>query len=84
MDDLSKSIEFFRRAKDRGGDTKLLAKGLLHLIKHTEPARDREQKKAEDLLNKAWKYAGQSSLKNIAEALYLVTKGMKSKPDEDE
>ena len=75
MDDLSKSVEFFRRAKDRSGDTKLLAKGIFHLVKHLGLAED--QKKPYDLLTKAWKYAGALSLRNIAEALYLITKEIK-------
>lgn len=82
-DDLSRSVEYFRRAKDRGGDEKLLARGLLHFLKHlqdsswTELKKGRDIRRAEDLLDKAWKVSGTSSLKKTAEALYLFTKELK-------
>ena len=75
--DLSRSEEYFRRSKDRGGDSKLLARGLLHLVKHLEPTSGRDFNRAKELLNRAWKYNGASSMKNIAEAMHLITRGMK-------
>ena len=77
MDDLSKSEEYFRRAKDRKGDMKLLIRGLLHLVKYLSPVSGREAKRSEELLNKAWKYFGEKSIKNTAEAMWLVSKGLK-------
>ena len=69
MADINRSEEYFRRAKDRGGDEKLIARGLLHLTKHLGFTEGRDFKRAEQLLDRAWKSTGTASKKKIAEAM---------------
>ena len=79
MADIQRSEDYFRRAKDRGGDEKLLARGLLHLIKHLELTEGRDFGRANELLDRAWKKAGSSNRKLTAEAMFLVARELKKK-----
>lgn len=75
--DISRAEQYFRRAKDRGGDTKLIARGLLHLVKHLELIAGRDSQRAKELLDRAWKQTGTAVDKKIAEAMWLITKELK-------
>lgn len=77
MADINRAEEYFRRAKDRGGDEKLIARGLLHLTKHLNLTEGRDLKRAQQLLDRAWKSTGTTSRKMTAEAMWLVAKGLK-------
>ncbi len=77
MSDIDRSHDYFRRSKDRGGDDKLIARGLLHLVKHLGMTEGRDFKRAEQLLDRAWKSTGTTSRKKTAEAMFLVTRELK-------
>ena len=79
MADISRSMDYFRRAKERGGDEKLIARGLLHLTKHLGLTEGRDFKRAQELLDRAWKTSGSTSRKKTAEAMFLVAKELKRK-----
>jgi len=77
--DITRSENYFRRAKDRGGGEKLIARGLLHLTKFLELTEGRDLKRAQQLLDLAWKTSGAASRKKTAEAMYLVARELKKK-----
>lgn len=79
MADIQRSEDYFRRAKDRGGDDKLLARGLMHLIKHLEMTEGRDFGRANELLDRAWKKTGTTNRKLTAEAMFLVARELKKK-----
>ncbi len=79
MADIQRSMDYFRRSKERGGDEKLIARGLLHLIKHLGLTGGRDFKRAQELLDRAWKTSGSTSRKKTAEAMFLVTRELKKK-----
>jgi len=79
MADINRSEDYFRRAKDRGGDEKLIARGLLHLTKHLGLTGGRDFSRAQQLLDRAWKISGSSSRKLTAEAMYYVARELKKK-----
>jgi len=75
MADINRAEDYFRRSRDRGGDTKLLARGLLHLLKHLEMDGGRDFNRAQDLLDRAWKKSGSERI--IADAMFLVSRELK-------
>ncbi len=75
--DVTRANDYFRRAKDRGGDPKLIARGLLHLVKHLELEKGRDTGRAKELLDQAWKQTGNTVQKKIAEAMFLLTRALK-------
>lgn len=77
MADINRAEDYFRRSKDKGGDKKLLARGLLHLAKHLELEDGRDFGRANELLDRAWKN-NVDSLKNTAHAMFLVARGLKA------
>ena len=79
MADINRSEDYFRRARDRGGDEKLIARGLLHLTKHLGLTEGRDFKRAQELLDRAWKKMGTTSRKLTAEAMFLVARELKKK-----
>ena len=79
MADIDRAGDYFRRSKDRGGDEKLLARGLLHLTKHLGLEGGRDLKRAQELLDRAWKSSGSTSLRKTAEALFLVSRELKKR-----
>ena len=74
MSDIKRSEDYFRRSKDKNGDEKNLARGLLHLVKHLGLDKGRDFKRAQQLLDQAWKTSGTSSRKKTAEAMFLVAR----------
>jgi len=74
--DLKRAEDYFRRAKDRGGDTKLPTRGLLHPVKHLNLTEGRDFKRATELLDRGWKKSEPSGVKLAAEAMYLVARGL--------
>jgi hypothetical protein len=79
MADIKRAEDYFRRSKDRGGDEKLLARGLLHLTKHLGLTEGRDFKRAQELLDQAWKKAGSANRKKTAEAMFLVARELDKK-----
>lgn len=79
MSDISRAEDYFRRSKDRGGDEKLLARGLLHIAKHLELTDGRDFGRATELLDRAWKKSGSTNRKMTSEAMFLVARGLKAK-----
>jgi hypothetical protein len=78
MADINRAEDYFRRSKDRGGDIKLLARGLLHLVKHLGLEEGRDFGRAQELLDRAWKQTSEASnRKNTAHAMFLVARGLK-------
>jgi hypothetical protein len=71
-------MDYFRRSKDKNGDEKLLARGLLHLVKHLGLDKGRDFKRAQELLDQAWKTSGVSSRRKTGEAMFLVARELKS------
>lgn len=74
MSDISRSEDYFRRAKDKNGDEKLIARGLLHLVKHLDLDKGRDFKQAQQLLDQAWKTSGTTGRRKTAHAMYLVAR----------
>jgi hypothetical protein len=79
MADIDRAQDYFRRSKDKNGDEKLLARGLLHLVKHLGLDKGRDFKRAQELLDRAWKISGASSRKKTGEAMFLVARELKAK-----
>lgn len=79
MADIDRAQDYFRRSKDRGGDEKLLARGLLHLTKHLGLTEGRDMKRAQEKLDRAWKVSGTTSRKLMADAMFLVARELKKK-----
>ncbi len=79
MADIQRAEDYFRRSKDKSGDEKMLARGLLHLIKHLALTEGRDFGRANELLDRAWKKMGVSSRKLTAEAMFLVARELKKK-----
>jgi hypothetical protein len=79
MADIQRAEDYFRRSKDKSGDEKMLARGLLHLIKHLELTEGRDFGRAHELLDRAWKKIGVTSRKLTAEAMFLVARELKKK-----
>ncbi len=79
MADIDRAQDYFRRSKDKNGDEKLLARGLLHLVKHLGLDKGRDFKRAQELLDRAWKISGVSSRKKTGEAMFLVARELKAK-----
>ena len=79
MADIDRAQDYFRRSKDRGGDEKLLARGLLHLTKHLGLTEGRDMKRAQEKLDRAWKTSGSTSRKLTADAMFLVSRELKKK-----
>lgn len=79
MADIDRSQDYFRRSKDKNGDEKLLARGLLHLVKHLGLDKGRDFKRAQELLDQAWKTSGTTSRKKTADAMFLVARELKAK-----
>jgi len=77
MADIDRAQDYFRRSKDRGGDEKLLARGLLHLTKHLGLTEGRDLKRAQEKLDRAWKTSGSTSRKLTADAMFLVARELK-------
>jgi hypothetical protein len=77
--DIGRAEDYFRRAKDKNGDEKLLARGLLHLVKHLGMAEGRDFKRATELLERAWKTSGAAGRRKTGEAMMLVARELKSK-----
>jgi len=75
LSDINRAEDYFRRSRDRKGDTKLLARGLLHLIKHLGLEDGRDFKRAQELLDRAWKKSG--SDRQISDAMFLVARELK-------
>lgn len=78
MADINRAEDYFRRSKDKNGDEKNLARGLLHLVKHLGLDKGRDFKRAQELLDRAWKTSGTSSRKKTAEAMFLVARELKA------
>ncbi len=78
MADIDRAQDYFRRSKDKNGDEKLLARGLLHLVKHLGLDKGRDFKRAQELLDRAWKISGVSSRKKTGEAMFLVARELKA------
>lgn len=74
MSDISRAEDYFRRAKDKNGDEKLIARGLLHLTKHLGLDKGRDFKRAQQLLDQAWKTSGTTGRRKTAEAMFLVAR----------
>lgn len=74
MSDIKRAEDYFRRSKDKNGDEKTLARGLLHLVKHLGLDKGRDFKRAQQLLDQAWKTSGASSRKKTADAMFLVAR----------
>ena len=74
MSDIKRSEDYFRRSKDKNGDEKLLARGLLHLVKHLGLDKGRDFKRAQQLLDQAWKTSGVASRRKTGEAMFLVAR----------
>ena len=79
MADIDRAQDYFRRSKDRGGDEKLLARGLLHFTKHLGLTEGRDMKRAQEKLDRAWKTSGSTSRKLIADAMFLVARELKKR-----
>ena len=79
MADIDRAQDYFRRSKDRGGDEKLLARGLLHFTKHLGLTEGRDMKRAQEKLDRAWKTSGSTSRKLTADAMFLVARELKKK-----
>lgn len=79
MADIDRSQDYFRRSKDKNGDEKLLARGLLHLVKHLGLDKGRDFKRAQELLDQAWKISGARSRRKTADAMFLVARELKAK-----
>lgn len=79
MADIDRAQDYFRRSKDKNGDEKLLARGLLHLVKHLGLDKGRDFKRAQELLDQAWKKSGVSSRRKTGEAMFLVARELKAK-----
>jgi hypothetical protein len=77
--DIGRAEDYFRRSKDKNGDEKLLARGLLHLVKHLGMTEGRDFKRATELLDRAWKTSGTVSRRKTGEAMFLVARELKSK-----
>jgi len=77
MADIDRAQDYFRRSKDRGGDEKLLARGLLHFTKHLGLTEGRDMKRAQEKLDRAWKTSGSTSRKLTADAMFLVARELK-------
>ncbi len=75
--DINRAEDYFRRSKDKGGETKNLARGLMHLIKHLSLTDGRDFGRANELLDQAWKKSGGD--KKMAEAMWLVARELKKK-----
>lgn len=73
--DINRAEDYFRRSKDKGGDDKLLARGLLHLIKFLEFTDGRDFGRAVELLDQSWKKIGQK--RKMSEAMFLVARELK-------
>lgn len=78
MADINRAEDYFRRSKDKNGDEKNLARGLLHLVKHLGLDKGRDFKRAQELLDRAWKSSGTTSRKKTAEAMFLVARELKA------
>ncbi len=76
---IGRAEDYFRRSKDKNGDEKLLARGLLHLVKHLGLTEGRDLKRATQLLDQAWKTSGVSSRRKTADAMFLVARELGSK-----
>ena len=79
MADIDRAQDYFRRSKDKNGDEKLLARGLLHLVKHLGLGKGRDFKRAQELLDQAWKTSGTTSRRKTGEAMFLVARELKAK-----
>ncbi len=79
MADIDRAQDYFRRSKDRGGDEKLLARGLLHFTKHLGLTEGRDMKRAQEKLDRAWKTSGSTSRKLTADAMFLVARELKKR-----
>ena len=79
MADIDRAQDYFRRSKDKNGDEKLLARGLLHFVKHLGLDKGRDFKRAQELLDQAWKASGTRSRKKTGEAMFLVARELKAK-----
>ena len=79
MADIDRAQDYFRRSKDKNGDEKLLARGLLHLVKHLGLDKGRDFKRAQELLDQAWKISGTRSRRKTADAMFLVARELKAK-----
>lgn len=79
MADIDRAQTYFRRSKDKNGDEKLLARGLLHLVKHLGLDKGRDFKRAQQLLDQAWKTSGVKSRRMTGEAMFLVARELKAK-----
>jgi hypothetical protein len=77
MADIERSMDYFRRSKDRGGDEKLIARGLLHMVRHLGLTEGRDFGRAQELLDRGWKMTGTAAKKKIAEAMFLVARELK-------
>jgi hypothetical protein len=77
--DIGRAEDYFRRSKDKNGDEKLLARGLLHLVKHLEMTEGRDFKRATQLLDQAWKKSGVASRRKTGEAMFFVARELKAK-----
>jgi hypothetical protein len=78
MADINRAEDYFRRSKDKNGDEKMLARGLLHLVKHLGLDKGRDFKRAQELLDRAWKTSGTTSRRKTAEAMFLVARELKA------
>ena len=76
--DIGRAEDYFRRSKDKNGDEKTLARGLLHLVKYLGMTEGRDFKRATELLDRAWKTSGTPSRRKTAEAMFLVARELKS------
>jgi hypothetical protein len=79
MSDIKRAEDYFRRSKDKNGDEKLLARGLLHLVKHLGLDKGRDFKRAQQLLDQAWKTSGTASRRKTGEAMFLVARELDAK-----
>jgi hypothetical protein len=77
--DIGRAEDYFRRSKDKNGDEKLLARGLLHFVKHLGLTEGRDLKRATQLLDQAWKISGTPSRRKTADAMFLVARELSAK-----
>jgi hypothetical protein len=81
MSDIKRAEDYFRRSKDKNGDEKNLARGLLHLVKHLGLDKGRDFKRAQQLLDQAWKISGVASRRKTGEAMFLVARELDATSD---
>jgi hypothetical protein len=79
MADIQRAEDYFRRSRDKNGDEKLLARGLLHIIKHLGLTEGRDFKRATQILDTAWKTSGTNSRRKTADAMFLVARELGNK-----